>query len=266
MLAALNLFCAWQIRRLASPKPTHKVEVSPDLSAAPAQSGLRVLAQAPYLQNLAAVVLLGTTGAALADYMFKTQAFATFGRGDSLLRFFAVYYAAVSLITFVVADQLQSPVARKARARRDDEHASMALMAGSNRRVAAPGLESMMVARGGESSFADRCSVPATSCSTRDPESEKRAAKSLIDVGSTGWATRAGGGLLRLALLWRPGQQSPRNPLARLPARPAGCSRPAPQSGNTSSRSERSLPPSAPSSLELSSIPRNMTRGRSAAR
>ena len=43
----------------------------------------RVLAEAPYLRNLAALVLLGTIGAALVDYVFKAQAVETFGRGDA---------------------------------------------------------------------------------------------------------------------------------------------------------------------------------------
>ena len=50
------------------------------------RSGLRVLAWAPYLQNLAALVLLGTVAAALADYVFKVQAVEAFGRGDALLQ------------------------------------------------------------------------------------------------------------------------------------------------------------------------------------
>ncbi len=70
--------------------------------AAATSPGLRVVAEAPYLRNLAALVLLGTTAAALVDYVFKAQAVETFGRGDQLLRFFAIYYAATSFVTFLV--------------------------------------------------------------------------------------------------------------------------------------------------------------------
>ena len=73
-----------------------------ELAAEAPASGLRVLAHAAYLRNLAALVLLGTIAAALADYVFKVQAVETFGRGEELLRFFAIYYAAVSLLAFVV--------------------------------------------------------------------------------------------------------------------------------------------------------------------
>ncbi|PYR38542.1 MAG: hypothetical protein DMF90_02975 [Acidobacteria bacterium] len=70
ILSVVNLLCAWQARHLAGPlgsSSTH-VEVPTDLSMAEAPSGFRVLAQAKYLQNLAAVVLLGTVAAALVDY------------------------------------------------------------------------------------------------------------------------------------------------------------------------------------------------------
>ena len=106
VLAVVNLFCAWQIRRLARSTPSSQRsaldEAPPDLAAVSPQSGLHVLARAPYLRNLAALVLLGTIGAALADYVFKAQAVETFGRGESLLRFFALYYAGVSLLSFIV--------------------------------------------------------------------------------------------------------------------------------------------------------------------
>ena len=106
LLAALNMVCAWQIRRLAGPKVLtihdKAMDVAPDLAATSPRSGLRVLAGAPYLRNLAALVLLGTVAATLADYVFKVQAVEVFGRGDALLQFFALYYAGVSLLAFIV--------------------------------------------------------------------------------------------------------------------------------------------------------------------
>src|SRR5690606_18703081 len=100
VLAAANLACAWLVRRLASSEAPGglppRVDMPPDLAAQPARSGLRVLREASYLRNLAVLVLLGTFAAALVDYAFKAQAVAALGRGDGLLRFFAVYYSAVS--------------------------------------------------------------------------------------------------------------------------------------------------------------------------
>ena len=60
-----------------------------------------MLAEAPYLRNLAALVLLGTL-AARCRLRVQGAAVEAFGRGETLLRFFAIYYAAISLLTFVV--------------------------------------------------------------------------------------------------------------------------------------------------------------------
>ena len=69
LLAGLNLLCAWQVRRLAGPQVLSihdkAMEIAPDLAATSPRSGLRVLAEAPYLRNLAALVLLGTVAAML---------------------------------------------------------------------------------------------------------------------------------------------------------------------------------------------------------
>src|SRR5262245_10887018 len=78
ILAALNLVCAVQSRRLASHDEVRDhsaaMHAVPELAATSPQSGLHVLAATPYLRNLAALVLLGTIGAALVDYVFKVQA------------------------------------------------------------------------------------------------------------------------------------------------------------------------------------------------
>ena len=60
------------------------------------------MAQESYLRSLALLVLLGTLSAALIDYVFKAQAVATFQQGEELMRFFAIFYMAVSLITFII--------------------------------------------------------------------------------------------------------------------------------------------------------------------
>ncbi len=82
---------------------TRRVADAPELSPAPARPGLRALSHLKYLRDLAALVALGTTGAALADYAFRAQAVSYAGRRRwRCCSFFAVYYAGVSLVTFVV--------------------------------------------------------------------------------------------------------------------------------------------------------------------
>ena len=207
ILSVVNLLCAWQARHLAGPlgsSSTH-VEVPTDLSMAEAPSGFRVLAQAKYLQNLAAVVLLGTVAAALVDYAFKAKAVEAFGRGDTLLRFFAIFYAATSLVTFVVQTVGSRLALEKLGLGPTAGTPSLALLLGGVGAIFAPGVESVMIARGAESIF--RGSLFRSSYElfyTPIPSDEKRAAKSLIDVGFDRLGEAAGGGLIRLALMAGP--------------------------------------------------------------
>jgi AAA family ATP:ADP antiporter len=214
VLAALNLFCAWQIRRfgrtLDQHPGAHAIELSPDLSPDPAQSGLRALARIPYLRNLAALVLLGTVGAVLVDYIFKVQAVATFGRGEGLLRFFAVYYAAIGVLTFVVQTSSSRVALERMGLAMTTGTPSVALFFGALAGLLAPGLESAMAVRGGESVF--RGSLFRSGYElfyTPIPPVEKRAAKSIIDVAFDRLGDALGGGAIRLMLLLPAAQQYP---------------------------------------------------------
>ena len=125
VLAAVSVVCA-VARSAGSRRPPRPMQTAAgrdgrcarSSSAESPQSGLRALAKAPYLQNLAALVFLGTLAAAIADYVFKAAAVDSFGRGETLLRFFAVYYAGVSLLAFVVQTTVERAGARKTGARR----------------------------------------------------------------------------------------------------------------------------------------------------
>lgn len=55
-----------------------------------------------YAQILAALVMLGTTTAAVLDIAFKTQAATLVSRGPGLLRFFAIFYTATQMLSFLV--------------------------------------------------------------------------------------------------------------------------------------------------------------------
>jgi hypothetical protein len=166
---------------------------------------VRVLAEARYLRNLAALVLLGTAGAELMEYVFKAQAVASFGRGEALLRFFAVYYAAISLITFLVQTLWSRHALEKLGLAVSAGTPSMALFAGAASALAVPGLVTSVLARAGESIF--RGSLFRSGYEifyTPIAPNEKRAAKSLIDVGFDRLGDAAGGGLVRLTLLLAP--------------------------------------------------------------
>jgi AAA family ATP:ADP antiporter len=206
LLAALNIVCAWQIRRLAGPKVLtlhdKAMDVAPDLAATSPRSGLRVLAGAPYLRNLAALVLLGTVAATLADYVFKVQAVEVFGRGDALLQFFALYYAGVSLLAFVVQSVSAPLVLERLGLAVTTATPSLALVVGGLGALVFPGLGGALVARAGESTL--RGSLFKTGYEiffTPIASHDKRAAKSIIDVGFDRLGDAVGGGLIRLLIM-----------------------------------------------------------------
>jgi AAA family ATP:ADP antiporter len=212
VLALLNLFCAWQIRALV-PSAGQKsvrppVELSPELSAEAPLSGMRVLAETPYLRNLAVLVLLGTISSALLDYLFKAQGVATFGRGDNLLRFFAIYYAATSLVTFVIQTSASRIALEKLGLAATTATPSFALLIGGLGAMFSPGLAGIATARAGESVF--RGSLFRSGYElfyTPVPIAEKRAAKSIIDVGFDRLGDAAGGLVIRIVLLVAPFSQ-----------------------------------------------------------
>ena len=220
VLAALNVLCAWEIRALARSSITSTrrypgfdrdadpieagtmLDGTAHLAAASPRSGLRALADTPYLRTLAAFVLLSTMGATLIDYVFKLQAVQTVGREEALLRFFAAYYAATSLIAFLIQTFAGTRALEKLGLALTTSTPPLALCAGGLGALAFPGLWTALLARGGESIF--RASLFRTGYEifyTPVPEDEKRAAKSIIDVGFDRLGDAIGGGLISLLLL-----------------------------------------------------------------
>jgi len=206
MLAGLQVVAAVLARRLGDGASPWIDTPSP---IPPSRSGLRVIADAPQLQYLVAVVLLGTTGAALLDYVFKARAVETFGSGDGLLRFFALYYAATSLISFGLQTMGSRAALERFGLALTTSTPSIALVAGGIAGLVAPGLGSILVARGGESILrASWFRAGYEQFFTPIPVADKRAAKSIIDVAVDRLGDAAGGGLVRVATVFLPAMQS----------------------------------------------------------
>ena len=203
-LAALNFVIAWHMRTLARavPELPAGADLAPELSAASAGSGMRALAATPYLRDLGALVLLGTTGAALLDYAFRVEALAAVGRGDNLVRFFAAYYGAVSAATFIVQVFASRAVLEKWGLTVATATPALAAAIGGAGALVFPGLPSMTIARGGESVM--RGSLFRAGYEilyTPLAPAERRAAKSIIDVGFDRLGDAIGGALARAAQL-----------------------------------------------------------------
>lgn len=212
VLAALNVLCAWKVGRLAGGSDgagLDRLEVAPDLAPVAAVSGLRVLARASYLRNLAALVLLSTAGSTLIDYVFKAEASMAFGPGPGLIRYFAIYYAATSVLTFLLQTSLSRFALERFGLAMAGASPSIALIAGGVGAMFAPGIAGLTVARGSESVL--RGSLFRAGYElfyTPIPRAEKRAAKSIIDVGFDRLGDAVGGGAVWIVLFLLPARPS----------------------------------------------------------
>jgi hypothetical protein len=208
VLAGLQFFTAKLVRVLAVAGDA-RVQPSAESVPSPAhlepRSGFRVIAEAPHLRHLMALVLLGTTSAALLEYLFKVKAVDTFGRGDGLLRFFALYYAAVSIVSFLLQTFGSRAVLERYGLALTTSTPSIALLAGSAVSLIVPGFSSLVVARGSESVFRGSWFRAGYELFyTPLPAAEKRAAKSVIDVGVDRLGDAVGGGFVRLVVVFLP--------------------------------------------------------------
>jgi AAA family ATP:ADP antiporter len=211
VLAGLQIMTAWAVRRLAiaSEATSGAIEATPDVSVSPARSGLVTIAEQPHLRNIAALVLLGTTSAALLEYLFKVKAVETFGPGDHLLRFFAAYYAVTSLVTFLLQTSSTTAALQRFGLGLTTSTPSIAILAGSLGGLIVPGFGAMVVARATEAVF--RSSWFRTGYElfyTPVSSAEKRGSKPLIDVAVDRLGDAVGGGIVRLAIVFLPAATS----------------------------------------------------------
>jgi hypothetical protein len=194
-LSAAQIACAVVVRRLSGPLAAEPIPAP----AAKRSSALRVVAESPYLRHLAVLVLLGSTSAALVDYLFKVEAVDTFGRGDTLLRFFALYYAGTSFLTLLLQMSSSRLSLERFGLAMTASTPAATLFIGSLASLVAPGFGAILATRGGESVF--RSSLFRAGYEvfyTPMPAAQKRAAKSLIDVGFERLGDALGGGGVRL--------------------------------------------------------------------
>jgi ATP:ADP antiporter, AAA family len=97
LLAVLHLICAGGVvlmRRAPALLP-RRPEVDEEVS------GISELLRSSYLRTIASFVVMTSASAAILDFVLKSSAQASFGAGPDLLRFFALYYGAVQVLSFL---------------------------------------------------------------------------------------------------------------------------------------------------------------------
>ena len=99
VLSALHVGCVFGVYGIADPK--HHPHSEPVV-----RSGVQIISRTHYLQQMGMLMVLIAVVASLVDYAFKAQASARFESSETLITFFASFYAAVGLLTFVVQSLL----------------------------------------------------------------------------------------------------------------------------------------------------------------
>jgi AAA family ATP:ADP antiporter len=99
-LAVLNLCCALGVKKLgAGSRPAvGRQEVQ--------ESGLTILRQTPYLRDLALLVAMSAFCQACYDIVFKSRVAEHYAQGSELVSFFALFYVALNVCTFLVQNLL----------------------------------------------------------------------------------------------------------------------------------------------------------------
>jgi ATP:ADP antiporter, AAA family len=203
-LAGLHVLCALVVGRLG-----HDGAAS-ETRTVGLREGLRLLAGASYVRPLWIVLLLVTTGAALMDYVFK--AWATDGSvdGTALMRLFSVYYIVVAVVSFIVQTGLSRSVIERAGIGGAIATLPAGIVTGSAALLVFPGLWTAAIARGVEAML--RHSLFRSGYEllfAPIPRAQKRATKTLVDVGGDRFGDIAGGGLVALVLALVPGHARP---------------------------------------------------------
>ncbi len=197
LLAALHLSCSIVLvfapRTASPPAPARRGEgVSP----------VALLRRAPYLSLIAIMVLVGTSSAAVIDYLFRARASDAFHKGAPLLQFFALFYTSTQILTLLVQTFLTGRSLDKLGIGRTIATLPAGMGAGAFSALLIPsfpifaGVRSLeLVLRG--SLYRSAYELVYTPV----PTAEKRAGKTLIDVGFDRAGDALGGGMVQL-LLW----------------------------------------------------------------
>ena len=199
-LSGLHLVCVPAVRRIGTP-----VRILPVETPVRTSSAFTVIRHTRYLQWMAALMVLVAVMAALVDYAFKAEAAARYRDGESLVSFFATFYASVGVIGFLLQSLLGHRILQ-----RFGIGTTMAILPAVIAMFGTVGsvvtqLWSMVILRGSHSIFVTSLFRSAFELLyTPLPPHKKRPTKTIIDVASDRVGDLLGSGLLLLLLFLAP--------------------------------------------------------------
>ncbi|MCG3145357.1 MAG: hypothetical protein HONDAALG_02951 [Gammaproteobacteria bacterium] len=201
VLSAMHAICVYGVRGIGSLGPV----ASAGDGMAPMRWGVTLVARNRYLLRMASLILVSSVIAGLLDYALKAETFLRYTDKPELLGFFATFYAAVGVATFLVQVSL-GPLLLN----RFGLGGSIFLLPGSvilGGAVAAGVNEfwGFVCLRAIESVFANSLFRSGFEVLyTPLAPDEKRPTKTIIDVGGNRLGDMLGGGLLLLVLFLLP--------------------------------------------------------------
>ncbi|HEX5031121.1 MAG TPA: hypothetical protein VFX78_06665 [Candidatus Eisenbacteria bacterium] len=204
ILAAFHFVCAAAIARVAS--TSHPITgVRGPETPTPREEHLNphaVVARTPYIRGLINLVLLATISEGLIDLVLKGRASLAMSEQGSLLRFFAYFYTATSLVTVLVQTSLSRWVLERLGPARSAAALPGGVAIASATAAAIPGLGPTIAARAVESVLSNSLFRAGYEVLfTPVPQREKRAIKSLADVGTARAGDIIAAGLAQAVLL-----------------------------------------------------------------
>jgi hypothetical protein len=207
VLAVLHLACAGLLWRAF---PSRMAAINRGGGGTDSVTAVEAVHRYPFLLTLAGLVITASTGTALLDFVFKAQAAHTIGRGAPLLRFFGLYYTATSLLTFLIQTTATKFIVQRAGLSATAGALPGVVSLGGAAGLLLPGFPALGVIRAVE--IVMRGSLYRSAYElfyTAIAPADKRAVKSLIDVGADRAGDAVGSAGVSLMLVLTPGRYGP---------------------------------------------------------
>src|SRR5262245_24585070 len=200
-LAVLHAFCAWAVVAVA----VREREAAAPADDVAATQAWRILRDTPYLRQLAILVALSSSVSSLLDYALKASAAVQYGKTDALVSFFAAFYTAIGVVTFLVQRLLApSVLSRLGLGSALASLPAVVVLTGALG-AAVSRLWAIVLLRGGEAVFSN--SIYRTGLEllyTPLPVARKRASKAIIDIVSHRLGDLVAGGVLMVVVTLAP--------------------------------------------------------------